>query len=1478
MSQQKYRPLLKASGGKRFDLTEEQRLLVEVDNRSDFLVSASAGSGKTRVLSQRISERIKNSQISDIRRVLVLTYTEAAAQEMRQRIQLEIERELSGSDAELLSDECREALLHAYDHISEARISTIHSFAKSLLDEFFYLGGESDPEFRYRPSAQLIEGHSAQDIYSRVVELLFNDISRSADAFVHGEQQDPRTAIRIDSEERLAVFHKFLDFYGSWRGEKQLHDAILVFYHKLRSRPNYLQQLDRGLEIAREASQNFLGSVIAEAWYEELRYQRDRIKSSQTLKRLESFSANIPEFPDPKDHNFNYMIFSDIAIALISSIYTQIDAEIESIGGLEASNHEAIRELLCYFQPWLELAYQYIIIAMRSKKALDWSFLYSPENMKLMSALARGQFRVPVNGEDLERGARDLLACQKQLLSALESDALSSKFINRKKLSQNLDAVHSPLSRLMNHFAFLLGVIPPDSYRSVFLVNSTLSLSFFEAPEVIEARLQDLVKLLSFLVEIIHNYERQLNEEKRRGNFVDYSDFLQMADRLLDNPEVRTSLNARFEEVYIDEYQDTSEIQDRLIAKFAEGKRFMVGDIKQSIYSFQDARPENFLNKLENYPLYSGESNRCEQPAHGSIRLNFRSDGGILDFVNNIFSTLMTKNFGGLDYDEEQWIEANQRSNDGPCVHICSISYSKVMNAKNMRAKALARYVRYLHEAKQYRYSDIAILCRKNSDISMVASYLTEQGISLDLSQKTGLDFKTFGTTESISTCEREIHAWLRVLQNPQQDPSLIAYLSSGLTHEILTDYDFLQLKILMKHYHFEREYFYQGLRDFIYFKDLEALDGLPVERQEILQKQVRNNLKSLETLRKRLQFESLNDVLLSEIKVLKYRELLSLRLNAEAELEFFDGFVNSLFDIEEQGTLSTMLNLSALVYSLNRNFSKGMLVAKNHSADREAVTLKSFHASKGLEFKHVILFLSEPYFVQPSPTTDAENTFVLDDQLGLSARYKRGLDSPYDTDLVMDLYALRQKREYYGEELRLLYVAMTRAKENLYVMGYDFDSLASYAPEDWPEALYCGFTPLDWIKSAMAFRGIYALNSNSLTRHTILDERAVDDRPKSNPMRQDVYEIENYSTASSYCEYVTITDLGQKLNEELENSGKVDLDEETQNRMHAASELTAKIEEVSNKDMLRVGFSAYRKQLKEAWEELDQTDKPETVTTETSLPQRMMMYRVKTILDRFKQDSRKQRHLPVSEETLSQILDVSPQYELRSISEYQKRWFGEDSELDIEPRIASKEVDLFRSVMKVLNLELLAEAENLEAVLMDEIRRIRKFTHLRSKFTRPQDLEIQHFLDFFSTEVGQRLLEAARRQANAVGKVFIYRGQNFLRRVPKEITDAMQHMPGLLHRQSSLQGCIDLCFLDFDPSVQEEAERGRLYFVIYSGMIRTPEERKTRSRWIRKFYQREMLWYEDMLISNFNIPSREQLQAYVFDMQAGLFRLNEGQ
>lgn len=566
------------------------------------------------------------------------------------------------------------------------------------------------------------------------------------------------------------------------------------------------------------------------------------------------------------------------------------------------------------------------------------------------------------------------------------------------------------------------------------------------------------------LLKLVGDFDAEYTRRKRRRSLLDFADLEHLAARLLTEPdgsptETAREVSRRYAEVMVDEYQDVSLVQDMIIRAVSDSGRrlFMVGDVKQSIYRFRLADPTIFLKKYESYadaPQPEGVPRRV------FLRESFRSRGEVVDAVNAVFGCLMSKGLGEMEYDERARLRAGlEYPGVVPVPELVAVPLPGADEDEErpdkieVEAAYAARMMRRLVETgakisegsalRPLGYGDIAVLLRSvNVSGPVWRRVLAREGVPVEAGQSGG-----FFEAPEVAV----ILSLLAVIDNPRQDVALISVLRSelfGFTNDELTEIRLMS----------GEGDFYAALR----------------ARAELSEK-ARAFLDTLARLRDFARDSELATLIWEIYESLGCMALCSAMRDGEGRR----ARLLRLFELARSFETTGWRGLRRFLDWLRSMRERGEEPAFPDEDGGGAVRIMSIHRSKGLEFPVVFIGDTARQFNR----SDLRGSVLVHPELGLGPKFTdaaRGIEYP---TLARRAVANRLERELLSEELRLLYVAMTRARERLFITctfadpQKTMDKLAPAAQEHIPaQALLPMRSMAEWLICAALGTGGRAL------------------------------------------------------------------------------------------------------------------------------------------------------------------------------------------------------------------------------------------------------------------------------------------------------------------------------------------------------------------------------------------------------------------
>ena len=966
--------------------TEEQKAVI-AHREGNLLVSAAAGSGKTAVLVEHVLSLIleENASLSSL---VLMTFTEAAAEEMKERIKKRLEEHLQkGYDKRIL----REIAL-----LPTANISTIHAFCKRLIEEN-YAGLSIDAHFRIGDTGEM--------------SLLQSDILEEL--------------LEEEYERKEESFLAFVDQFSMGKKDKGIEELILKLYNLASAMPfpkAYLQGLLEEDSHSRR-----------EKWEKDLYI--DMKSRLENLSLLYEEALDLCREPNgPIEYEERILEEREQCLALSNT-----DSLEELVRGLENLSFGRLKNTKAEGKELVKS------LRERGKKTLKtWQ-----ENYRLLPE--------ELEEEVEEKGQKRILELVRLCLLFLE------RYQKEKEERAVLDFSD------LEHFALKLLYQDVEDKAIEAEVETEA-----EAEIGADTEIEEEAKT-EYEIEAGKNGAKEIARGKEQE--VRYS---ALADELAKS----------YREILVDEYQDSNLVQEYIVRalsqeRFGKPNVFQVGDVKQSIYRFRMARPELFLEKYhdESYPKIF-------------LRKNFRSDEGVLSAVNALFFKIMKKAFGGIEYDlenslflgkvrteearqeeigQEEKPEKNIGENQGeedkaqsgeehkdkqegeaPIIGkqrrdqtellllelektvstgeeggegedskeegnsssnsssdgASNSSSGKSLSKLELECKMIASKVRELLE-KGYAYKDMVILLRSPHGVSReMVDIFGKEGIPAYAELKTGY----FSAVE-VET----VLSFLAIIDNPRQDISMAAVLRSPLFS--FTDEELGEI-VLAKGSLYEKPY--DKSKENAVNLSLQAEKALTPALEEKWQN-FQNKLERYRRLSRSLRLHSLLSLIYEETDYYNYVRALPLGEKRQANLD------QLLEDAKqfEKGSYSGLFHFIRYIEKVKKQ-EQDQGEATVFSEKDDLLRIMSIHHSKGLQFK--VVFLSQLH--KTFNKMDSKAKMLMDAELGLAADYL-DLETRIKYPSLHKI-AIKEKgeRESLGEELRVLYVAMTRAEEKLILTG----------------------------------------------------------------------------------------------------------------------------------------------------------------------------------------------------------------------------------------------------------------------------------------------------------------------------------------------------------------------------------------------------------------------------------------------------------
>ena len=534
------------------------------------------------------------------------------------------------------------------------------------------------------------------------------------------------------------------------------------------------------------------------------------------------------------------------------------------------------------------------------------------------------------------------------------------------------------------------------------------------------ADLEHLAPIVSKLIDAVVEFEKELTRLKLEANQANFSDTLHLALRLLfektENGYVKTplakELSENYAEILVDEYQDVNMAQDMIFNALSKNENniFMVGDVKQSIYRFRQAMPEIFLSRRDGMPEY--ESEKENYPAKVTLGKNFRSRKGVTEIINFIFAYIMSREAGGLDYDKNECLEAAAPypESTGADTEMYLLETEKGEELDD-QASFVADYIEKAvsegmplvagNGTKNAEYRDFCILLRSIKGHSKpFVDEFTRRGIPVSCEAAKGI----------LETPEITfLTSLLKIIDNPVDDIPLTAVMLSPV-------FGFTTDELSVMRSDFRKGSVYSCVVNSAENGNRKSADFLSeIARMRTLSSTLRTG-----ELVRRLIEETGYGAIVCAMKDSEKRR---------ANLNLFIDLANKYESTGSKGVSGFIRYVDSAVGN-----KSNIKCGETKSEAANAVRIMTIHKSKGLEFPVCIVAACE----KPYSTLDLKKELIISRDSGIGIKTN---DGPYKFDTLPRIAARTETlRDSHSEELRILYVALTRAKEKLVMLASSTD------------------------------------------------------------------------------------------------------------------------------------------------------------------------------------------------------------------------------------------------------------------------------------------------------------------------------------------------------------------------------------------------------------------------------------------------------
>jgi len=887
--------------------TNEQKLAIDVDGRN-ILVSASAGSGKTAVLVERVVSKVIHSHI-DIDRILVVTFTNASAVELKERLLLAIYKAID-------EDKNNMFLKKQLEYLNRATITTIHSFCLEVIHSNFYSLGID-------PNVSICD-----DTMSKLLK---------ANAF-NNELENAYTSHKED----VFGLYNILNLFNN------KDEELLEYMFKIYS---YINSFEYPLEW-------LLGKI--------------------NKYNIQDLSIDLYTL------DFGKEIY-DTVISDLSVIAEKIKKMTEEI----YNNDEFVK-----YVEMLNMDLENIDRCIKCSNG-SWDLLY--ENINMIDYA-----RFPS--------------------SKVSNDILKDKL---KKFRDKV--IKEEVSKMKNNIYA----------KSINILQD----------------LKNTYKYLEYVYYFLEKCDITYKDLKKEANYIDFNDIEHLALKVLVSKELvddkyesistdqAKKYKEKFLEVYTDEYQDTSFVQEAILNSVSNGNnRFMVGDIKQSIYKFRQAMPEIFNHKYLKYPLINNKEEIPDECDGVKIILakNFRSRKSVLDSINYIFTQIMSNDIGDCDYLTNEMLEFGnegyiENENTDYCSEINildvkdieeddddsedenneSLEYIGELKDFEIEAKYIAERIKNLVNVDPFqvynmkkgifedaKYKDIVILLRNIKDKGNILTKILKDN---NIQAFSDSNVNLFDNDEI-----KLVLSFLKIVDNPLQDIEIVSLMYSIVGKFTLDE--IYKIKNYSK-----KEFMYNCLKNIPDDEDIKLVNKVKIFLNLINQFKEYAEIYNVAELLARIYKETN-----------LYNQVLLFSKSNESKIN-----LDSLIDVAIRFDVnSSIYTFITYIESLKEKTSGDATTAKVIGENENVVRIMTIHKSKGLEFPIVILAGTNVKYI----TRDISSAIVLDHKLGIGINVVSEDTNITYPSVIKEGIKTSMIRSMKSEELRMLYVALTRAKEKLII------------------------------------------------------------------------------------------------------------------------------------------------------------------------------------------------------------------------------------------------------------------------------------------------------------------------------------------------------------------------------------------------------------------------------------------------------------
>lgn len=920
--------------------------------RANILVSASAGSGKTYSLIERIVSAI-NQGIS-IDQLLMVTFTKKATEEMRIRLDKKI-RELEAIE----TDATKKRFLHKQlTLLPSAKISTIDGYANELVSQY-YEKINLDPVYRI-----LADAAENSMIRQEVLDSLFEEL------------YNPNFQIKVQNESFVEKEFSHADFmalvtnFGGVTFDKNLKEAILKLYD---------------IAITREDTSKWLSNI-------------DKMHAEF-----------LTEY-----HQTNNLLKTKLGKQVILDNYQN---KLASLLVEKDKFNQAVKE----YENWLsELNLSAVDIEIDYVKK-DGQNIFDQFNS------IEDELRALKNADNLDTFMEGLTNCQNIKITLPKykfegkSQALASVLKSEldEEIKSDLEQKHKALFNSDGFYRKKLKQTIDDLKKMLMLSEKNIVRSI----ELAQDKIEKLAVLVSLFLE-------KYKEYKIKKQVLEFSDLEQYALQITANQDVQNDLRNSdygFIEVLVDEYQDINPLQQKLLEQIAGDKLFMVGDVKQSIYRFRQADPTLFVAKYNSYKNIETADFDASQNSVFNLFKNFRSGQEVLQFNNFIFNQLMTASVGGVNYyaDQHNLIQGKEENGLGQKTEVFLLNRNELNELKTKDKDLKKPQIQQIYFIAQKILSlvnDEEILVNgkkrpiKYGDIAILSRSKTYDQEFLKIFRSFDIPVKVNSTDNFYNTYEvRTILNLLKIIDNPHQDIPLVAVLRSPIF--AFDENELTKIRVLDEN---RKHDYYQTILNYVKQDRDEDKDKLLIKKLTFL-------IEKLKYWRYLSGYNKITDLIWDIYETTGWLEYVASLPSGTQRQMNLRAFYQKAQSFQETNFVGLFKFIQYIKWLAENNQDVSEI---QYELSNDSVNVMTIHASKGLEAPIVFLFDASKQF----QTSDETSQIIIDPQMGVGLSILDDSRRVKTKTYIQELMKTEIHKQMLSEELRLLYVALTRARQKLII------------------------------------------------------------------------------------------------------------------------------------------------------------------------------------------------------------------------------------------------------------------------------------------------------------------------------------------------------------------------------------------------------------------------------------------------------------